>query len=573
MPFTVQHLTINQQKVVTVTPDQTIQSALDLMIESDFSQLPVIDNDRRVLGLVTSDSIVRALNHLGVSVSALKVSDAVIKANEYYLNDDLFDLLDALRDNYAVLIVDNQKRLTGIVTNYDATEYFRRRAEDIMLVEDIESILKEDIQAIFSKGSGEIDEVELQTAIGEITDSKQDTRKRFEKALKQYLQLQGASIGFNQQHADQAFQTQFGKSDAPKPFEQLTLHEFIELLLHRNHWDKVAPVFNLDRESIRRLLGAVRETRNMLAHFRGEITTKQRDELRYCGEWLVRHKLGMATVSPVSAATIAEDKLLRAIEMTQPSSADEQKIIPTEEDADSDSKYAPLASWLQAQTSDVRRIPLSFNKIEEIIGDDLPATARHHRSWWANDSTGHVQSQQWLSVGWRIADIDILGEQVTFARIIEREKAYIHFFSNLLNEFHKVASFPTRSGSPDGMNWHTISGVPEPGPQIGSLAFVFTRRNQFRIELYIDTGDAKRNKQIFDALYARKETIESTFGESLNWERMDAKRASRICIYHDGAITDGKEKLNQLRDWGIKTMIRFQKVISAEASRVSRGNG
>lgn len=47
-------------------------------------------------------------------------------------------------------------------------------------------------------------------------------------------------------------------------------------------------------------------------------------------------------------------------------------------------------------------------------------------------------------------------------------------------------------------------------------------------ELYIDRGDAAENKRLFDALLANKEVIERTFGHSLQWERLDGKRASRI---------------------------------------------
>ena len=137
MPFTVQQLIAGQQKLVTAVPGETVALALERMIENSFSQLPVVDDQNRPLGMITSDSIVRALDMFGVTVDKLIVATAMVKAEKRRADEDLFDLLDDLRDAYVVLIVDAHRHLSGIVTSYDTTEFFRRRAEDIMLVEDI----------------------------------------------------------------------------------------------------------------------------------------------------------------------------------------------------------------------------------------------------------------------------------------------------------------------------------------------------------------------------------------------------------------------------------------------------
>ena len=45
MPFTVQQLIGGHQEPVTVSPKDTVKKALMLMIEHDFSQLPVVDEE------------------------------------------------------------------------------------------------------------------------------------------------------------------------------------------------------------------------------------------------------------------------------------------------------------------------------------------------------------------------------------------------------------------------------------------------------------------------------------------------------------------------------------------------
>ena len=51
-----------------------------------------------------------------------------------------------------------------------------------------------------------------------------------------------------------------------------------------------------------------------------------------------------------------------------------------------------------------------------------------------------------------------------------------------------------------------------------------------RSELYLDCGKADQNKALYDHLHAHQQEIEAAFGESLHWQRLDDKRASRISI-------------------------------------------
>src|SRR5260370_40405076 len=101
--------------------------------------------------MITSDSVLRALNRFGANIndSRLRVADAMIKTSIFREDSDLFDLLNDLQDTYAVLIVDGEHKLLGVVTSYDATDYFRQYAEDTMLVADIEKALQKYILAAY----------------------------------------------------------------------------------------------------------------------------------------------------------------------------------------------------------------------------------------------------------------------------------------------------------------------------------------------------------------------------------------------------------------------------------------
>jgi hypothetical protein len=83
------------------------------------------------------------------------------------------------------------------------------------------------------------------------------------------------------------------------------------------------------------------------------------------------------------------------------------------------------------------------------------------------------------------------------------------------------------------------------------------------VELYIDTGDQERNKQMFDELYKNKEAIENTFQKKLEWERLDEKRASRIkYTINMGGLKADEESWPQIQEEMINSMNQFYKAFS-----------
>lgn len=77
-------------------------------------------------------------------------------------------------------------------------------------------------------------------------------------------------------------------------------------------------------------------------------------------------------------------------------------------------KYDPLRLYLRQQTRS--RVAMTFQEIESVIAGRLPASARKHRPWWANDARGHAHADAWLGEGWRTEEVDMQGEKLVFVR-------------------------------------------------------------------------------------------------------------------------------------------------------------
>lgn len=552
MPFTVQDLIKDRRKPVVVGLSDSAETAVTWMVEYDFNQLPVVDQDNRPCGMVTSDSILRAHASLGLPLLKLQVRDAMRKKpREFEDGDDLFEMLEYVMDSHAVFIVDGERRLSGIVTSYDTTEYFRRRAEDLMLVEDIEMALRDHIRAAYLGADGTDG---LGAAVADLGKDGGGAHGKFKHALNRYLSKTQGKL--DEAAADEAFQAAFGgPPQKKKRFEQLTLGEYIQIVVHGSKWkDHFQTIFGIEQDALKFMLEKVRDTRNALAHFRGDLDSAQRNHLRFCTDWLARHP---APPTPNGSPEPGDAPPTAPPPQPEPS-ADGKDRAQAEDFSPEDSRYAPLAAFLQSQPQE--RAELTFAEVEKIIGGPLPTSARKHPSWWANDSVGHVQSRQWLEVGWRMLSVNITDAKVTFHRPTERGQAYIAFYTELVDYLDKAAPGVFTATKPIGLNWLNVRYLYSSGSRVGVLAFTFALRSRFRAEVYIDSGDKDRNKALFDKLHAHKKDIESKLGE-MGWERLDNKRASRIALYHPGSIDDDPKKLAALRAWGVESLKKLNEVL------------
>ena len=110
-------------------------------------------------------------------------------------------------------------------------------------------------------------------------------------------------------------------------------------------------------------------------------------------------------------------------------------------------------------------------------------------------------------------------------------------------------------------------------------SFTITQKDA-GIEAYIDTKSKEQNKQWFDLLLQRKTEIERAFGQPLDWQRLDSKRACRICYKFIGIGLNQKDKWSLVQNEMVDKMKLLEEVMREHIDKLeptltnrTEGNG
>jgi CBS domain-containing protein len=228
---------------VTVSRDAPITEAITLMLMHDFSQLPVIQNERKVHGFVSWKSIG---SRTAISKEPEFVRDCLDKSVEVLKYDlPLFEAVNILIRKEAVLIRGAEEKITGLVTTSDISEQFMELSLPFLILEQIENHIRTILGDRFS-------EEELKTA----ADPSDDSREI-------------------------------------KTISDLTFGEYLRIIENPDHWGKL--MWKLDRGTFVKRLDHVRRIRNEVMHFHPDgITPKDLELLRDTASF-------MQTIAPQKA--------------------------------------------------------------------------------------------------------------------------------------------------------------------------------------------------------------------------------------------------------------------------------
>lgn len=239
--YRISKLASANKTLVYVSPDSELQEATTLMLRHDFSQLPVMQNERNVKGVVSWYSIgVR----LSFGHSSTIVRNYTEQHQEIRSDASLFEAIPSIVENQYVLVRDAQNRISGIVTTSDLSMQFGQLGEPFLLIGEIENHIRRLIDGKFTAE-------ELAT------------------------------------HRD--------PSDAAREVERvadLTFGEYKRLLEQQDYWDKLC--LNIDRKMFTNQLDEVRRIRNDVMHFDPDgLPDEDLTVLRQFARFLQKlHKLG-----------------------------------------------------------------------------------------------------------------------------------------------------------------------------------------------------------------------------------------------------------------------------------------
>jgi len=104
--------------VLTVTPEQPVESAVSLIVEHRITGLPVVDHDRRCVGIVSESDV---LGKRGRTVAEIMTTDVIAVEEDLSLAEAAEIMLTR---RIRRLPVTREGRLVGILTRMDLLRYF-----------------------------------------------------------------------------------------------------------------------------------------------------------------------------------------------------------------------------------------------------------------------------------------------------------------------------------------------------------------------------------------------------------------------------------------------------------------
>lgn len=234
------------RKPLSIKRDAKVREAVTLMIQHDYSQLPVLQNSRDVDGLISWKSIGEASKvHNKECTFVRQCMDAEVEILKH--DTPLWKAIRTIAEKDVVLVRNSAKEIIGLVTTYDIAVEYHSLAEPFLLLGEIENNLRQLVARAKYP----------QSVLAAAKDPKDTERK-----------IAGVS--------------------------DLTFGEYIRLLQEPENWRSIG--FNLARKTFLGDMDDIRRIRNDVMHFHPDpLLGKDLNSLRRVANMMRSLKLWNAT--------------------------------------------------------------------------------------------------------------------------------------------------------------------------------------------------------------------------------------------------------------------------------------
>ncbi len=154
-------------------------------------------------------------------------------------------------------------------------------------------------------------------------------------------------------------------------------------------------------------------------------------------------------------------------------------------------------------------------------------------------------------------------EKTTEVVLKNRHTVRHQYWEQALEAFHNSSCTLFNNISPSKDHWLSAGS----GVRGCPFNLIFLQK-ELRVELWISRGSTEENKFVFDFLHEKKEEIEESFGEPLEWMRLNDKKSSRVQFT---CKADGfnKEQWSEWVQWHLTNMTKLEKAFKATLHQAS----
>lgn len=248
-----------------------VHDAIERMIDSNFSQLPVRDGDNRIIGVFTWRSFGKRVSDLkdtGIKPIELPVREAMEPAR--FIEPEVYIDTETDWGDIDYVLVGDERNLHGVLCVADVFGRLNDFAEAFVLLYEIEHEIRDLIHDVYT------DEELIGVLDAMMTSATREVRQVTEE-LKQVLDEKGMIPAVGK--AIRLLRTGAGSHPLER-LEDFTFAQYRTLICCSDNWPRFEPLFAANRELLDADFGGINELRNIVFHFRRGITPKDTDRLR-----------------------------------------------------------------------------------------------------------------------------------------------------------------------------------------------------------------------------------------------------------------------------------------------------